>query len=277
MAELKEPAKTPPAAAAPAYTVLLLAAQRRGDDRLSALTGARHKCLIDLHGRPMIAWVLDTLLAAPMVRQVLISIEDASVLAGVSEVAAARVQVITSADNLYASVERALTGAPGNCPALITTADNPLLSVEMLTHFCSELERRQADAAATMTRAELMRAKYPEGQRRFYAFRDDEYSNCNLYALANARALHAAKIFQHGGQFRKKIIRTLRAFGLFNVILYKLRALTLNDLAERLSHSFGLRLTFITMPFPEAPIDVDNERTLKIARAIIGQRLQETS
>ena len=30
------------------------------------------------------------------------------------------------------------------------------------------------------------------------------YSNCNLYALANARALYATRIFQHGGQFRKK-------------------------------------------------------------------------
>ncbi len=271
---MPEPPDLPAAAAPPAYTVLLLAAQRRGRDPLSALTGARHKCLLDLHGRPMIAWVLDTLLAAPMVRQILISIEDAAVLDGVPEAAAARVQVIASADNLYASVERALTAA-GNYPALITTADNPLLSVEMLTHFCHELERRQSDAAATMTRAGLMRAKYPEGQRRFYAFRDDEYSNCNLYALANARALRAARIFQHGGQFRKKITRILRAFGLSNFILYQLRALTLNDLAERLSRSFGIRVTFITMPFPEAPIDVDNERTLKVARTIMGQRLRE--
>ena len=57
------------------------------------------------------------------------------------------------------------------------------------------------------------------------------------------------------------------------VTLYKLRALTLNDLAERLSRRFGIRVTFITMPFPEAPIDVDNERTLKVARTIMGQRV----
>ena len=261
-------------AADPAYTVLLLAAQRRGGDPLSNLTGDRHKCLIDIHGKPMIARVLDTLLAAPMVRQVLISIEDAATLADIPQAADPRVQAITSADNLYASVTHALAQAESGYPVIITTADNPLLSVDMLTHFCRELEQRKVDAAAAMTRAGVMRAKYPDGQRRFYGFRDDEYSNCNLYALVNPRALNAAKVFQHGGQFRKKIIRILRAFGLFNLILYKLQVLTLDGFATRLSRSFGIRLAFIEMPFAEAPIDVDNERTLRVAREIIGRRLQ---
>lgn len=264
-------------AASPVYTVLLLAAQRRGGDPLSALAGNRHKCLIDIHGRPMIAWVLETLLAAPMVKRVLISIEDKSVLDGVPQAADARVTAVPSAGNLYSSIDRALSkGGGANYPVIITTADNPLLSVDMLAHFCRELETRKADAAAAMTRAGVMQAKYPDGQRRFYGFRDDEYSNCNLYALAGERALHAARIFQGGGQFRKKTVRILRAFGLFNLILYKFRALSLDRFAERLSLGFGVRLAFIEMPFAEAPIDVDNERTLRVARGIIGQRLQAT-
>lgn len=262
-------------AVSPAYTVLLLAAQRPGGSPLSARTEDRHKCLIDIHGRPMIAWVLETLLAAPMVKQVVVSIEEKSALAGVPQVSDPRVTVAGSGRNLYASIDRALSGGGGaNYPVIITTADNPLLSVDMLAHFCRELEARKPDAAAAMARAGVMRAKYPEGQRRFYVFRDDEYSNCNLYALTGERALRAARIFRRGGQFRKKTTRTLRAFGLVNLILYKLRALSLERLAERLSRRFGVRLAFIEMPFAEAPIDVDNERTLQVARDIIGKRLQ---
>ena len=260
--------------AASGYSAIVLAAQRSGGGPLSALTGNRHKCLIDIHGRPMISRVLETLLAAPMIKHVLVSIEDQSVLDGVPEVADARVRVVASADNLYASVRQALAQGDDNWPALITTADNLVLTVEMVTHFCREFERANADAAAAMTRAGVMQARYPDGQLRFHGFRDDAYANCNLYALRGAGALRAASVFRTGGQFRKKIMRIARAFGLFNLILYKLRVLTLAGFARHLSRRFGVRLALIEMPFAEAPIDVDDERTLRVAREIIEQRQQ---
>lgn len=259
----------------PAYTAIVLAAQRQGGGPLSAVTGGKHKCLLDIQGRPMITWVLETLLSAPMIKQTLISIEDESTLDGIPQLADTRVTTIASGNNLYASVERALSHGNGqNYPVIITTADNPLLTVEMLTHFCSELEDRQVDAAAAMTRAGVMRARYPDGQRRFHAFRDDTYSNCNLYGLNNARARAAAKIFRGGGQFGKSTTRILRALGLRNLILYKTRVLSLAQFARRLSGNLDVNLGFIELPFAEAPIDVDNERTLELARAIIGQRQQ---
>ena len=85
--------------------------------------------------------------------------------------------------------------------------------------------------------------------------------------------MHAAKIFQGGGQFRKKAQRMLRAFGLTNLILFKLRALSLEGFGRRLSSAFGIRLGFVEMPFAEAPIDVDNERMLGVVREIIRARM----
>ena len=259
------------------YTVVLLAAQRPGGEPLAAAAAGRHKCLIEIQGRPMIAWVLDTLLRAPMVRKVLVSIEHESVLEGIPEIAdgVARgcLEVVASRGNLYSSVREALDHGGGNhYPAIVTTADNPLLTVDMLAHFCRAVEKEGADAAIAMARRGVMRARYPDGQRRFYAMRDDAYSNCNLYALTSERAMRSAEIFRGGGQFRKKTTRMLCAFGLMNLVLYKLRAKTLKGFGCRLSRSFGIHLKFVEMPFPEAPIDVDNERTLGVVRTIINAR-----
>ncbi len=260
------------------YTAVVLAAQRQGAaDPLAEVSGGRHKCLIDLHGRPMIAWVLDALLSTPRIAQVRVSIEDAALLEGMSEFDAAvrdgRMTIEISATNLYASVLAGLGGpnAP-RCPAIVTTADNPLLTREALDHFLDAVERAGVDAAIAMTRADTMRAKYPDGQRRFYRFKDDHYSNCNLYALTSPRAAKAARIFEGGGQFGKKAIRMLRAFGVINVLFYRLGLLRLSDCAIRLSRGFGIRVGFVDMPFAESPIDVDNERTLRIAREIIAKR-----
>lgn len=95
-------------------TPLVLAAQRPGGDSLAQISAGGRDCLVDIQCRPMIAWVLDALLRAPMVGKVLISIQDDAVPEGIPELAAwvARgwVEIVASRANLYASVKRAHSG-----------------------------------------------------------------------------------------------------------------------------------------------------------------------
>ena len=69
-----------------------------------------------------------------------------------------------------------------------------------------------------------------------------------------------------------KAVRKLRAFGLTNLILCKLRALSLEGFGRGLLSAWGIRVDFVEMPFAEAPIDVDSQRTLGMARAIVKAR-----
>jgi GTP:adenosylcobinamide-phosphate guanylyltransferase len=260
------------------FTALVLAADRRDPrDPLAAASRGGNKCLIDIVGRPMLAWVLDALLQAPEIDDVLVSTDDADLLSRLPEFhdacALGRLRVVPSGPNLFASVEQALTDAARpRCPALVTTGDHPLLTPAMVAYFCREISARDTDAAIAMTRAEVMRAVHPDGQRRFYAFSDGEFSNCNLYAIVSPRAIAAARMFEGGGQFRKNALRILRAFGVLNFLRYRLRLLSLDGLGERLSRVFGARIRMVTMPFAEACIDVDNERTLALAREVLGNR-----
>ncbi|MEM9386142.1 MAG: nucleotidyltransferase family protein [Pseudomonadota bacterium] len=261
------------------YTAVVLAAQRRGaDDPLAPFCDNGNKCLIDMAGKPMVEWVLDTLLSAPQIARIVISSDDETLLAPLprfdDDVASGRISLVASGPDLFASVEAALAGPEAaRFPAIITTADNPLLTPAMLEHFCAELERTDVDAAIAMTPADLLRAEHPNGQRRFYAFTDGEFSNCNLYALTRPKAVGAAAMFRGGGQFRKKAMRIVRAFGVFNFLLYFLHRLSLDDVGVRLSKTFGCQVGFVRMPFSEACIDVDNERTMRIARKILEARI----
>ena len=72
---------------------------------------------------------------------------------------------------------------------------NRLLAVNMLAHFCRAVKLNDADAGIAMTRAGVLQAKYPNGQRRFYAMRDDACSNCKPSAFNPApRASMAANL-----------------------------------------------------------------------------------
>ena len=264
------------AAALEPYTALVLAAQRQhADDPLAHRSGGRNKNFIPIAGRPMIDWVLETLLDHERIRQVVVSIEEPELLRELPRVRQAiedgRLRVSASGSDLYESVRWSL-GDDAAFPAIVTTADNPLLSVAMVDHFCRLLDKNDPDAAIAMTRADVLRAEYPDGQRRFYDLSDGEYSNCNLYAIRRPEALAAAEMFRGGGQFRKKASRMVRAFGIGTFLRYRFGRLSLDNAAARLSRGFGIDLRFVIMPFAEACIDVDNERTFNVASEILQNR-----
>ena len=253
---------------------LVLAAQRPGKiNELAAAAGVSHKCIMPMQGRPLIEHVLSTLDSLPAATRITVSIDDPSALDDVPLVeklkADGRLTVVQSGPSLFDSVAMALE-TPDRFPAVITTADNVLVTAEMLNHFAARLD--EADAVIAMTRKEVLLAKYPDGQRRFHKFADGEWSNCNLYALMTPQALNAAEAFRGGGQFAKSLKRVMDAFGLINMIAYRFAWFARDKAMDRISRRMGVSVKAVDMPFPEAPIDVDNVRTARIAEEILKAR-----
>ncbi|MEL6687495.1 MAG: nucleotidyltransferase family protein [Pseudomonadota bacterium] len=257
-------------------SALVLAARRPGvEDPLAAKAGVSHKCLIEMDGGPMIELVLKSLGGSDCVKDIFISIDDPSALDGVSMIhdgsLGKPVTILKSQDNLFESVQAALSDQT-RYPIIICTADNALQTSEMVDHFCAGFEQTDCDAAVALTPAEVIWAKYPDGQRRPYTFKDGKFSNCNLFGLRNPSSVSAAKAFRGGGQFGKSKTRIFKAFGLVNLLLYHYTLVSLSDVFGRLSKRFKVKVVPIIMPFAEAPIDVDNERTERIARQVLEER-----
>ncbi|MEL7463705.1 MAG: nucleotidyltransferase family protein [Pseudomonadota bacterium] len=263
------------------HTALVLASRRKGAvDPLAAEEGLTHKCLIDMDGVPMIERVIASLRDAKSVGDIMISIDDPSVLdhvAAVREgVEAGVIRFAPARENLWLSVKDALADE-AVYPALICTADNALQTAEMVDHFTAECARDGCEIGVAVTAAETIWSKYPEGQRRPHRFRDGKWSNCNLFALRSPAGIGAARAFEGGGQFGKSKKRVLKAFGFVNLLLYMTKLYTLNGTFARVSKRFGISIKPIEMPWPEAPIDVDNERTQRIAREILVARRMEAA
>jgi len=252
---------------------LVLAAQRNGvPGALADRFGVSHKCLVPIGGRPLIEHVLDTLSRAAVVREIIVSIEAPEVLAGNRLVAGlirdGRLKVVRSMDNLAGSVVAA--AADGQFPMLITTADNVLFTDDALAAMIAGAG--DADAAAAFARKSAVLAAHPEGQRRFYEFSDDAYSNCNCYWLGSAKALHAADIFREGGQFAKHPMRIARAFGFLNLILFRLGMGSLEAMFARFSGRLGVRMRPVIFEEGALAIDVDNDRTYAVAETLMLAR-----
>lgn len=254
------------------FTAIILSAQRAGQvDPLAQAHGLSHKCLVPVGGRAMIAHVAAALSATPGCRRIIVVVEPA-MFAGLRSLlqdGPPPVDFVAAADNLADSVLAAADGIDGTI--LVTTADNVLLRPEAVERTIGVLDRGAEVALAMATRAAVL-AAHPEGQRRFYRFSDDAYSNCNLYAFNGPAALGAAESFRSGGQFAKKPMRLVAAVGVVNVALMLPGRLSLPGALARLSRRLRLRIEPVILADGAYAIDVDNERTWRVASALLEQR-----
>lgn len=255
-----------------AFTAILLAGQRAGrTDALAEEAGVANKNLAPICGKPLARHVAEALAATPGLTRLRVVVEPETMPAMAAALAGCRavVEFAPAADNLADSVYAAAEGVDG--PMLITTADNVLLTPGAVSEILDALAGG-ADVALAMATEAAVKAAHPDGQRRFYRFADDAYSNCNLYALAGPKALAAAESFRSGGQFAKKPLRMVMALGPVNLALMLMAKLTLRGALTRVSRRFGLKVEPVILADGSHAIDVDNTRTYACAETILRRR-----
>ena len=261
-------------ASAPSGTVIVLAAQRAGVvNPLAQRAGVSHKCLVPICGKPLIVHVLDVLASSGARADIRISVETEAFEELERLVAPHRrqglgIEFVPSSTNIVESVLSATQGQPK--PFVITTADNVLLTDDTLMRVFDALG--ESDVVMNLATQESVKAVHPVAQRRFYQFSDGGYANCNLYGVAGAHAFAAAEIFREGGQFMKNPKRLINAFGLFNILLFRFKLLTLDGAAKRISRKFGLKFKALIPEDGSQAVDVDNERTYDVAEMVLKQR-----
>lgn len=253
------------------FTIVVLAAQRGGRlDPLAAEAGVTHKCLVPIGGRPLLAHVLAALGEVDGIESIRISVEPGAddSLRPIVAASGRPAAFVAAADNIADSVYAAAMGTDG--PVVITTADNVLLTPAAVRQVMDRLAGGE-DAVVALARKEAVLAAHPQGQRRFYRFRDGEFSNCNLYGLSQ-RGLGLAETFREGGQFAKNPMRIARAFGFLNLLLLRFGLVSLATAMKRLGKRFGVRASAVVLADGAHAIDVDNRRTYDIAAELLDRR-----
>lgn len=254
-------------------SILILAGRRPGAvDPLAAAHGVADKCLVPVAGRPMIAHVLASAAASDADR-IFVSTHHAGLRDDLRDAVADRLGdrlvIVPAADNLADSVLAVADAA--RFPLLITTADNCLLTPETIAEIGDEAERLGIAAGVALARRADVLAVHPDGQRRFYEFSDVAVSNCNAYWIGHRGALKAAEAFRGGGQFVKKPMRLIRAFGLINLLRFRFGLGPIHHIFQRISRHLKVDIAPLLVSDGATAIDVDNERSLRVTEALMAR------
>ena len=250
-------------------TAIVLAGSRPGVDAFAAQFGTDLKALIPVAGQPMVRRPVDALLAAAAVDRVLVVAQDPERIGAVLP-AHPRLAVERSGATIASTLLDMADAAATAWPLLVTTADQALLTPEIVEEFCGKADG--ADIAIGVVERRVLLQRLPQSDRTWTPFRGGAYTGANLFLLGSAKVRPAIELWKAVEQDRKKGLRLLGRFGLPVLLgaMFRLRSIdqTLASLGKRL----GLSIRPVQLSEPLAAVDVDKPADLRLAEALLLER-----
>jgi len=243
-------------------TAVVLAGDRAPRDSLRDHHGVGCKALIPINGTPMVRRVLEALRSARRVGAVMLSGPSRDQL----ETDRQLCEWVDNRDIGWQPAEKtpstsafaAMARIDPVQPVLITTADHPLLSDEIVDRFCQGALASGADVTVGLAPYALVREAFPEMKKTVLRFRDGEYCGCNLFAFLSADGRKVADFWRRIESQRKKPLVLIGLLGWWSVIRYRFGWLPLDEALARLSRKLDLDIQAVILPFANAAVDVDS-------------------
>jgi CTP:molybdopterin cytidylyltransferase MocA len=253
------------------WTAIVLAGQRPGTDPLADYFGEAWKALVPIAGVPMVTRVVKTLSQVPEIGRILVLAQEPGVLAAAVN-AGGTADIVTSGSGISTSILAHAGGDAAQWPVLVTTADHPLLTEEMVQNFLAGAAHEAPDIAVGMVERQVMLKAYPDNQRTWLRFADGDWSGANLFALRSARAQSALRLWAEAEQDRKKAWKLFLHFGPLLALRAMTRTIGLAKALKKAGQRLGLEAQLVPLTIAEAAIDVDKPSDHALAEGILRAR-----
>jgi len=265
----------------PVMKAIVLAGQRDGEDVLAQYAGATCKAVVEVDGKPMLLRVLSTLISSSSVAAIILSGPSEEKLIDQNEIN----NLIQSGDISWlppragpsASAYDALCILSPDEKVLLTTADHPFLSVDIVNDFCAWSAEQDADLVIGLANYSLVHDQFPELKKSVWRFSDGEYCGCNLFAFMTPGSREAAIFWRRLESQRKNPFRVIRSLGWFVVVKYFLGTLTLEYALDTFSRKLGLRVRAVILPYADAAVDVDSVSDYRVVQSRFVQRREDAN
>lgn len=256
----------------PPRIACLLAGSRGTADPVAALQNKPLKAFVEIGGEAMIDHVLSALKDSGAFGKILVCIPEvdykphAPLMAKL--VKDGTVELITPAASPASSVLKILDHTPPDTPLLVTTADHPLLTADIITRFLTQAAPR-AEACVAMVPLSLIQNKYPQSRRTRLRFKNGSFSGCNLFLLKGESVRRLITFWQTLETQRKKPQRMALSIGPIALIGYIFNLLTLENILSIIAKKTKTKIEAVMLDTPEAGIDVDKTEDYELVKTIM--------
>jgi CTP:molybdopterin cytidylyltransferase MocA len=254
------------------WRAVLLAGDRPGGDPLARQFAVSSKSLVPLAGKPMLGYVLDVLLAHPLIGEVLVLAQHPEVLfdhpALVRHGVDPRVRLVRSGRRISTSLAAALRDS--HWPVLVTTADHVLLDSAMLDWFFTHSDN--CDAAVGVADRAVAAAEALDGGRTWLSFSDGDITGANLFAFNSSRVFAGLEYWKHLEAHRKKPWRMAWQIGPSLLLRMVFKRLSLDEGFAAIGRKLGLDVRAVRIPYARAGVDVDKYADHVLVESLLARQ-----
>jgi CTP:molybdopterin cytidylyltransferase MocA len=251
-------------------SAIVLAGERGPGDSVAQAAGVACKALAQVGNLAMLERVLGTLARTERIDQCLV--------VGNPGFENALAPVLARFDGLArwhagdASPARSAASAAAEIRAdsaiLLTTADHPLLSGNMVEELLEAPHAPDTDVTAALVRYDDVMARYPNARCTALRFADARYCGTNLFLFHTPRGRRLLTEWQRVEQARKTPWRVVSLLGPVAVLSYLSGRLSLARALQLLSKRMDMKLGSTLLSDVHAALDVDTVGDLEFVREL---------
>jgi len=239
-------------------------------DPLYEYTLGQPKALLDLHGKPMIQWVLDAFITSNSVENIIIvGLEDSSGLTCPKPLSLIPDQH-GMLPNIRAGLAQSLELNPDARQVLMAASDIPAITPEIVDWVARTALEQDADLYYNVVRRETMEARFPGSQRTYLKLRDGAFCGGDFGAMRADLNFIDRPIWHTLINQRKNPLKQALTVGLDTLFGILTRTATLQQTASRGCERLHIHGAAIECPYAEIAMDVDKPHQLESLRTALA-------
>lgn len=250
-------------------TAVVLAGSRPGVDAFAKAHGTDLKALIPVGGKPMVQRPVEALLASEQVGRIRVLAQEPERIAAVLPTDE-RISIEPSGETIASTLEALCFDPSVEWPVLVTTADQALLTPEMIADLLAK--GAGSDVALGVVGEEALMKRLPQTKRTWLKFRGGAYSGANLFLFGSPEIRSTLALWRSSEQNRKKAWRMLFVIGLTGFVGAVLRLRTLQQTLDAVGRKLKLNIRAVELSDPLAAVDVDKPSDHELVTAILEGR-----
>jgi GTP:adenosylcobinamide-phosphate guanylyltransferase len=244
------------------------------EDPLYEYSNGDSKALLEIHGRPMIQWVLDALGESQCVKNVVIV--GLSPLSGVT--CSKPLYFLGNQgkmlDNIRVGTLEAQRLDPAFTHVMIVSSDIPAITGEMVDWVVETAmeDEHLLEVYYNVIPREVMEERFPGSKRTYTHLKGMDVCGGDLSIGCIQTILDEKAIWTKLITYRKSPLRQAALIGWGTFMRLALRRLTLEDAVEQVTRRLGVTGRALVCPYAEIGMDVDKPAQLEIMRRELRPR-----
>ncbi len=235
------------------------------EELLYEVTQGQPKCMLPIHGKTMVQWVLDALAQAGTDRVVVMGLPTDTPLSfpGDIQILQGKGGII---ENIRAGAEELLKFNPTHLPMMVVSGDLPCVSSEMLNWAAEEAVNHPSDFQYTVVPRDVMEKVFPASKRSYVKVKGMEVCGGDVIVIDSQKALANLPIMEKLVANRKNALKQAAILGFDLLFLLFIGWLSLEKAEKTISHRLGIRGRVLVSPYAEVGMDVDKPNQLELVK-----------